>query len=203
MMLRRPPQKKLSSEQRRQFWKKYAVGEIKENKKRQFTRNRSRMPVYASPTLMGTVRRFRSKKDLLEHIKIVSKINRLGIQTKFETFEFQPTQILAIDRKKLQTVERVYRAPNTRQILEENPENGFGSPFGKQFWRRMQQKGVSLEELRKALNDANNEISTKILHNPQAPSFDFFNQNILLLDFDPETKKPLIAIVDHGNSMRT
>jgi hypothetical protein len=196
--VRRPPEKKLSPEQRRQFWGRFGAGEIKENNKRLFASGWRRAPVFASPSLMGTVRKFSSREDLLEHIKSVSRMNRFGMQTKFETFEFQPTQILALDRKNLQTLERVYRAPNGRQILEENPENGFGSPFGKQFWRKMQQKGVGLEELKKAFNNAYTEIWTKIYVH-----FDLQRTNILVLDFDPKTKKPLIAIVDHGRSQLT
>ncbi len=161
MPLRRPPEKKLSPARQKWFWEQYNAGKIREDPKRQFTREKTRMPVYAIPSLMGTVRRFSMRKHLLAHIRRASRINRFGTQTKFETFEFQPTQILAIDKKNLRTLERVYRAPNLKQIFYGNPENCFGSPFGKQFWRKMQEKGVSLVELRVALSDAYYEIKTK------------------------------------------
>ncbi|MDD5147880.1 MAG: hypothetical protein PHH08_00265 [Candidatus ainarchaeum sp.] len=206
MPLRRPPEKKLSPERQKLFWREYDAGRIKESTKRVLDRTMgtgSRKPVYASPSMMGTVRNFRTRKDMLRHIQKFARTNKIGTQTKFETFEFQPTQILAVDRKNLRTLERVYRAPSVARILDANAETVFGtlsnSHFGRKFLERMQKKRARLQDMQSAVRRALLEIDEKIL--PKI-GFDPSESNILVLDFDPKTKKPLIAIVDHGYSIQ-
>jgi len=201
MPLRRPPQKKLSPAQQKWFWENYDAGKIKEKRERILDKTfgaDSRKPVYASPSMMGTVREFADKEHMAEHIGRVSRINRLGSQTKFKTFEFQPTQILAVDRKNLRTLERVYRAPNAARILGSYKWNRFNSPFGRVFLKRMQKKEAGFKGMKMAVQKTLLEIYEKI---SSKIGFDDSETNILVLDYDPETKKPLIAIVDHGLSI--
>ncbi len=86
------------------------------------------------------------------------------------------------------------------QILFGEPEKNLESPFGKMFLKKMRLKGVKITEIKAILRNARSEIRNKIWKNV---TFDSNDTNILILDFDPITKKPLIAIVDHGASEQT
>jgi len=201
MALRRPPAKKLSPAQQKAFWENYNAGRIRENTKRRFMSVKSRSPVFASAGLMGTIRKFENRQAMLMHIRAVSRMNRIGTGKKFVHFDFQPTQILALDKKNLRTLERVYRAPNIFQVTIGASEIA-KSPFGRQFLRRMQEKKVSIEEVQDALLVAKKELFQEFAQK-NALDYDFAESNILVLDYNPETKKPLIAIIDHGYSMTT
>jgi hypothetical protein len=67
-------------------------------------------------------------------------------------------------------------------------------------WKRMREKGVALDRLRSALGDAFAELREKM---PFAWESELHLSNVLVLDFDPKTNKPLLAFIDHGFSVQT
>jgi hypothetical protein len=131
-MLRKIGSKKISKPKIKQFWKDFDTGKkdhsqctfkqdgTKRTKPRPPYFNLSgtwtRKPFVVSPGLLGTVRTFKSRIELINFIKRFNKTNKLANLT-FQNFTFQPTEILAIDRKNLRILEKVYPATTVSNIL--------------------------------------------------------------------------------------
>lgn len=196
--MRRPLKKMLTKTQLERLKQRTSAGLTGKPKKTSRYQSRKFIPV--SPNTMGTIRQFETRKELKWHIDLVRKTNQL-FSAKHQLFEFVPTQIFLVDKNEARTVERAFRAPNIRNILFSSPRQFFNSDFGKSFLRKMEKKGVKLEELRNALKKASDEINT--IASQYVRPIDTNKSNILVLDFDPVSKKPLIAIVDHGYSTHT
>jgi hypothetical protein len=65
----------------------------------------------------------------------------------------------------------------------------------------VKKKGVSINELRSAVEAAWGEVLESIERGGIA--FDYASSNCLVLDYNPKSKKVLLAIVDHGGSVLT
>lgn len=154
-----------------------------------------RFPIPVTPSLLGHVRYFRSRENFRRHISMVSWTNRAGQSTKFSSFNFFPMQIVGVDRSHNRLIERVYAAPNVRDILDGSPRDiAKSSRYGKNLLRILKKRGVSLRLLRKVLTVAINEMKETF---SKVPYLDFKASNLLILDIDPVSKKPLLVIIDH------
>ena len=195
--------KKVSEKYIADFWKRHSNGKINS---RQLVLNRVRRYYAISPTILGTVRRFPNALDLREYIghatSSVKKINAL----KPKNFELMPAQVLDIDYKKNYALERVYQRPSVEQVLgekrikifvdlkkEENFEKQ-SMPFLNSFKARMQEKGIKFEEVKKSVKKAFIEFERKA--EKLGLNIDSHNSNILVIDYNPGTKKVVFAVID-------
>lgn len=191
----KPTPKKLSRAQQHAFWFALDRGAVKPSTKRKLYWARNRAPVKISSSIAGTVREFRNREDLQEHIRLVNATNKLGKKTSFSTFHFVPIQILSADRKNFRITEKILLGPNVQQVLTGDPKNGFDSPYGAHVWRKLQEKKVSLSELRASIREALHEINSKIRDNIP---IDAYPANVVVVGFDEKARLPRLAIVDHG-----
>ena len=140
---------------------------------------------------LGTVRTFFSQEDFRLYIQKVNRTNQLGSKTRFEHFHFQPTQLFAVDRKGRRVIERTYLAPSVSDILRDELSD---SRYGKKFDNGMRENKVNSAELKMNLIKAVIELKERVW---KQTHYDSHQTNLLVLDYDPKTKKPTIAIVDH------
>lgn len=203
------PKKHVDSKRIKQFWMDYDLGKRRAGKERvermggRFSSHRSRGPVAVSPSLLGTVRNFRSRKFLQVFLQNVHCLNNFFSDRKQEHFVFQPLQVLHVDLGKLRVLERVYRSPNVYQLLYDTPSpDSYGGMLCRKLFDRLEKKGVSRKELNSAVQKAYAEYLSIIVPKILSSHFnlDVHELNVLVLDYDPETKKVLLAQVDHGLS---
>jgi hypothetical protein len=142
-----------------------------------------------------------------EHIHRVRKINFLAKKAHFQTFDFQPHQILVLDTHHLRLLEQVHPGLDFHQITNFRSTLRKGTLFGKLFLRRLNEKGITIGELRTILFDCAHEIQDfcATLMEKHTISFDegLDFDNVVVVDFNPKTRKPTLAFVDHGGSHQT
>ncbi|MFA6269059.1 MAG: hypothetical protein WCW13_03085 [archaeon] len=225
--------KKLSPLQRTQFWADFDAGkkDYKEvvsgnrtgvRKKPRpiifdLTRARSMRPVAVTPTVAGTVRGFGDYARFRRFIEKVRAVNKL-VPQKNTFFDFVPMQILAIDRKNLRILERVYPAPSINDIRASLPERKAIKkglvyegqslvPYSRydQFFQRKvdaYKKPVDWNKVDLAIEKAYEELVREITLGRKI-LIDFDPTNILVIDFDFARMRPTLCLVDHGGSFPT
>ncbi|MFA4907545.1 MAG: hypothetical protein WC602_04720 [archaeon] len=138
-------------------------------------------------SVLGTVRIFDSGKSAREYVKrtrnFVSQIN----SEKPERFAVMPVQILDIRDNRV--LERVYLAPSLRTISSD-----FRNRYTKLFFSRMRAKGANLEEARNDIGSAYLEFIK--IEGKRNLNFDSAEGNILVLDYDPKSRRCLFGLVD-------
>lgn len=196
------PRKRVSPEQVRRFWADYdAHGRRSTRILRFFRGGRFRQPVAFSASLLGTVRLFYDRRHLMFFLNKVNRLNRFFRDRKQEHFVFQPVQILHIDRKNFRLVERVYRFPNVDQIITPPMEGTYGFSLYQRLVEKMKKKGVSHSEWWHAVMKAYDEYSNMVDYQSDI-YLDVRKANTVVLDYDPKTKKVLLAQVDPGSSIK-
>lgn len=185
---------KISLAEAKAFWEKLDQMPKKSNRP-SFVKHKPLKPFSVLGKVVGTVKSFPTIHQLREHLRLVNAINKLGKKTSFESFEFVPLQILGIDRKNCRTLERAFMRPTMANIVyRSSPGLGLkDNLYGETFEKRMKLKGVKLEEVEESLRKAHAEIREKIF---SEINFDFRESNIIVVDYDKQTKKPLLAIID-------
>lgn len=219
----RPPFKVVSGERLQSFWADYDTGgrrsRRRHEKKDPFNRKpffvqegtpqgrHTQEPVWVTPTVLGVVRTFYSAGDIDYFLERVGRANRVLSDRSVPSVEFQPLQILGVDRDRLRLVERAYRGPSIADVLDSNPRTHFNSLYGSVFWKKMMKKYAHpermLPDIRLALTLARAEISLAVQRARPPFWIDQDHTNFVVLDYNPRTKKPLIAVVDHGGSKST
>lgn len=213
----RIPKPKISPRRIAQFWKDYDAGKRrsvnrhlgKEEWLRHATKHKcgverkepwfqqvgmwKREPVAVTPTVLGTVRNFRKEETLIDFLSRVKACNDRFKSAK--TFDFQPTHVLSVDAEKLRLLEHVFRAPAIHNILERDRN----ALYQDALYNRLHRKQVDFEEFFEAVRRAHNEILQHV--DIQTFHLEPFGVNLLVLDYNPKTKKPLIAFVDQGSSI--
>ncbi|MEK6902872.1 MAG: hypothetical protein AABX02_04790, partial [archaeon] len=192
------------------FWRDYDKG-LRRSKNRQPAegkdnrpwfdqtgQKRNAEPLAITPSILGSVKTFERKRDLIKHLTIVRYVNNIGRKVFFPSFEFQPTQLLSVDIPRHRVLVRAYRAPTVFDIvhaLQERRSIQDFSLYGDRFARRMRSKGISDAEILESMYGVEGEVEDYfggILGN------DIDTTNILVLDIDSHSKKPLISFVDNG-----
>jgi|SRR3989338_7153246 len=195
--MRLKPVSKLPLEKQRSFWRKVDSGALRENPKRAFFHSKPNAPIFVSPHTVGHIRRFNSREDLARFIGKVNSTNKFIFGQEFDFCEFEPTQLLSIDRKNLRMLEVAHIAPNVSQVLHpERPQND--TPYARRFWKKMRQKfdGWKPKDIRELLKKKLEYAYFQIERQFQG-AVDVNESNLLVLDFDFETGKPVLAIIDH------
>jgi len=190
--------KPLQKKEQAAFWKRFDSGKVKQLEKRAFVKFKKRAPVFIDYHRLGVIHRFRSAEALEYHIECVRRLNNAASQTRFRTFLFQPTRILSIDETNLRTLEQVHHGPDIYTLTSTNPNFRQQNVFFRKFALAMKKKGVELSEVQKAAETANHEF---LSWRRGEIAFDRAQRNILVLDYNPKTKKPLLAVVAHGFSI--
>lgn len=177
------------------FWEDYHSKEqyfgTRANKK--LHRFHSRRVFAVSPSVLGTVRIFKSPERAREYVRtsgaIVKSVNSRNPK-KFRLFR---TQIL--DIKGNMVLERVYPRPSLFDLGNRYPlETEIQSiRYAKQFFDLMKRRGVSRAEIANSSQLAYNELLASI---PNSLTFDWTEQNILVLDYQPKTKRFLFGLVN-------
>lgn len=165
-----------------------------------------REPVAVTPSILGTVRTFTNLKGQ-PHRELVSlfreKIRRSNEVLNYlgTKFEFQPTHILAGRERPngdIQLLEQAFRGPTLANLMESRHT---GNLYSRALRSRLRRKKVKMKEFMHALRLAEAEILTLNRYNQFHD--DLHQANILVLDYNPQTKKPLLAVIDHGGSAYT
>ena len=183
------------------FWEEYEAGRRRASQSEKFksqSRTGRRELLKIDDHNFGVVREFPNFQQMDLYLFKNRRINDVGERIEFEHLHFQLTHIIGIDFKKNRLLEQVYEAPNADVLMGSQDKIVERSIFGEAFLKKMKEKGVSLEELREPLSKAYQEIEKKLVY--QAASFDFAWTNMIVLDYDKETKKPLIAVTDYLES---
>ena len=182
-------EKKISRKRLDAFWDYFDAGE---KHRKQIASGYTRTVSAVSPSVLGTVRYFSSREAAMEYVKkssqIVSALNSL----RPKRFELLPVQVLDVNGTKV--LERVYAAPSCSDIID-GRENRYLKGF---FDLR---KGIPKQEIADATSIAYEELGElEIELGRRGLYFDATSTNILVLDYDRETKKVLFGIVDnrHG-----
>lgn len=199
--------KKPTRETIEQFWKKYdetrhpTVAE----KKRQFYDNKARHPVRVGASTLGTVRKFHAGYALQEYLRRVSLFNKIFVESSnsFKWFSARPIEVLGIDLEKNRTIERVQNGINLIQLMEY--ADGYHTRkkslnyTEKKFWDRMIRKQVNPLEMEQIAQRAYLELCACVEGNRY---LDTHLSNIIILDYNPKTKRCLLTLVDPGLSER-
>jgi hypothetical protein len=156
-----------------------------------------RKPVTVTQGVLGTVRTFLSVDNLRMFVNRVNRTNKLA-KTQFQHFILQPTEILAIDRKNLRILERAYPATvldNAINLKSTKEETRYSWILKRKL------KGLpraKLQKIKIAIETGYKEYRKTLLK--ENIMTDFESPNILVIDFDLKTMKPILAQIDHGGS---
>lgn len=217
----RVPKAVISPRRLVQFWKEYDAG-----KRRSVTRHMSheewalhaakyartrrkhpwfmevkwrREPVAVTPSVLGTVRTFDNQDVMDSFLRRVRSTNSLFRSAR--KFDFQPTYILGI--RGLELLEQVFRAPNIANLKWRETQGGL---YLSVLMKKLQRKQVDMNRFATAVEAAMVEAK-KLVHDKSIElnkgiHGDLQDVNILVLDYNPKTNKPLLAFVDHGGSQQ-
>lgn len=178
--------------------------------------NRARSPLRVDNHTLGTVRNYMSAKYLRWTIILINKINALGRTTKFKHLEFVPTKIIAIDRRKNRTLEQVHIGADVNVIMNSNSFEDLSkkSRYGRFLAKKIQETGISFGDFKQQSILAHAELADKIFEtkieikemNATRTSFvyhgaDTAASNMIVIGFNKQTGKILLAAVDHGYSL--
>jgi len=185
--------KAVAPEQVQAFWRKVGSGEKVQKRLLPGTKW-ARDVLAVSPSALTTVRRFYGEKNAALYMRNSRLIVERLMAENPRTFVIQPVQF--ISRHGSMVLERVYPGVDMEH---------FGKRIGRYFWvlqRRLQRKGIDLgnerqfRRVKDALENAYKEAQ-EIRKRCGGLDFTTSKQNYLLLDFDPTTRKVLLAIIDH------
>lgn len=197
-----PLKKKVSPPRIAEFWKAFDQGQRRRTEQRaqaiqkarridsgrRFDIQFPREPVAVSPSVMGTVRKFMSRRRLKEYIQAVNGINQWGSKQTFQHFVFHPFQVLAVDRANNRALERVYPAPSIGRV-----RHGISTLYSAHFQRKIDAKKIPLERLNNQLGLAIDEIYQKLSNHLFTDRHPY---NLLVLDYDLQQQKPVIMLID-------
>jgi len=152
-----------------------------------------------SPGTITTIRRFSSTEKAEQYIKDSKQAEDEVMLGNPKHFVIQPVQFF--DRKGKWLLERVYRGPDFFRFKRKE---------GKYFNAlkiRLKKKGIDLEdsekfkEIKEKISKAGQELNKLLVTKLQRGSPEV---NFLILDYDLETSKVLIAFIDteYPNSLR-
>ncbi len=202
--LKKNTPKRPTNRQIAKFWTAYDQGQRRRSEKRSQEKGRSfvfhsrnyREPVAVTTTKLGTVREFETPNDMQQFLETVLRLNKTATQQQFQHFEFKPLSILGTDPKRLRLVETAFLGPPMYSVLRYSPAERFNALYGGRIARKLKQHDISIEKFRKQLNAAFSELVQLQKKTP----FELHIGNIVVCDINPHTKKPVLAIVDHGHS---
>lgn len=184
------PEKKPTREQLEAFWKDY---DAKKRVRKAIISDYGRRKVMAvTPTILGIVRCFANAERADRYVNRTKIAVESIKKAKPKKFEMHPIQILDI-RERL-VLERVYLAPNAYNVIyfRESYIGKDNRYFGS-LMQRMEKKGVSFEELKKATEEAYIELWKMPIHKQLV--IDNHPTNLLALDYNPKTKKVLFGLI--------
>ncbi len=180
-----------------QFWESYdaRTHPTAAEKKRvfnPFSGFRHRYPVRVFHSMLGVVRGFKSNAGLSTFEENVARTNHFLTEKKFKHFVYQPMQVLFADRERCRIVERVFPGINLEQVKELANSRNATNYHQKKFLERMADKGVSIRELERAAEKAYEEL---LPFYPKVVT-DKHPSNVIILDYNPKTKRCLLTLVD-------
>jgi len=183
-----PPEKQPSQARLEAFWKDFEAGKrIGER----LTPSRGRKVIAVTPTVLGTVRRFKSVAEAENYARKADTFLTTIKRANPKNFELLPIQFFGIKGKNL--LERVYLAPTVSDFqLKEGRYINW-------FIERMKNKGISYKEANKASNKACDELG--VIVKKHHLNIDTNATNVLVLDYDPKTRKILFGLIDVGGSI--
>ena len=202
------------------FWREHAAGRRRSQTRRDHPREyeldakgfmrrvrwfgqqgyKRREPEWYDHHTLGVVRQYDSKGDLDSELQRISRMNQMAKKSPFKHFALYPIEILGVHRATLRLVERVHRAPNVAELvaIESWEELPYRHLYGIEFIRRMRSKGIALHDLQEKVRVAFDELRDFV--NEKKLPLDFRATNLLVVDYDVRTQKPVIQIIDVGHS---
>ncbi len=156
-----------------------------------------RKPVTVTQGVLGTVRTFVSTDSLRMFVNRVNRTNKLA-KMRFQHFIFQPTEILAIDRKNLRILERGYPATaldNAINLKSKSADTRYSWILKRKLRGLSENK---LQQVKIAIENGYTEYRIALMR--ENIMTDFQSPNILVTDFNLKTMKPTLAQIDHGGS---
>lgn len=162
-------------------------------------RGRDRKVVAISRSVAGTVRAFESGVEARRYVRncrLIAKVINSMARSRNENLEVLPIQILDIKDNKI--LERVYPRPSCLVVYSMSPGLPWPGRYAKSFFDSMKRKGISQEEVKEAVTVAHGklkDIKWDMLRANKS-DFDSADSNILVLNYDPKTKKVLFGLVD-------
>ncbi len=187
-------EKQIDKKYIKQFWKDWQKPE-KTKKTLIPDSHWTRTVLRVSPTVLGTVRRFKNAKEARRYIKNSKENETQIIEANPKLFVLQPIQFLS--KKGNLVLERVYTGPDCINFYLKK-----GRYFSA-LKRRLRIKGINLDQekdfsnVKKHLERALDELQ-KIIYFKKI-YITINDVNYLLLDFDQKTKKFILGIIDHEN----
>jgi len=179
--------KKLSKVQLTSFWQDYESG-LRVRKR--LTKLRRRRVVAVTPNVLGVVRHFADARAAKNYVRIAKKVFGVVQGAKPERFTLLPTQIFG--KKGTNILERVYRAPS---LLDINVPSMSGRYY-KTLETRLKKKGVSIAQIRSEAKEAMGELEKILTEKQLIDKIDLNLNNVLVLDYNPQTKKFLFSLID-------
>lgn len=185
------------------FWREHDEGKRRRTQKRveqiaikrnltsgrYFDANWGKEPVWVTLTILGTVRRFISWRNLTRYIKAVVRVNRWGTTQPHRSFIYVPHQIIDIDHKNNRILERVYLSPSIERV-----KLAVDVLYSANLKRKLAGRNLTKEQINQSLRMAVDEI----YETGPAEFEDRHPFNIVVHDFDKKTGLPLITIVDYS-----
>jgi len=174
-----------------EFWENYLQNKIR---KKEIRTGYTLKTVYkTSPSTMGIVREFPNPQYFQEYLSNAKEIRQKIMKCKPQYFEIQPIQIISTHHTNLRNyiMERVYPSMSIFAIRHvTQPQNN----LMKMFLRKMKNKNVNFKELKQETEKGLDELSQLLAKNKINCSVPA--NNVLVLDYNPKTKKVLFGIVD-------
>ena len=183
------PQKKIARERLNAFWRDYKKGKRVRKLISPYSKYNNRQVIAVTKTVIGTVRVFRSETGAKEYAKITKGVFESIKKANPKTFELHPIQILDIRGKNV--LERVYLTPSILDIKCSWFEN---RKYLTDFVKRINKKGIPLKKIEEKIYEAYMELQS--IRVEKALNFDHGENNVLVLDYNPKTKKVLLGLVD-------
>ncbi len=186
--------KAVSRKTMRRFWAGHQAGTL--NGKKLFN-TKPRQALKVGSATLGTMRCFYSREKMRKYKQRQKAIEDAIIDSKPQSFELERLQFFGQKGRKL--LERVYRGPCLSDLLFSFPE----STYFPAFIKRVERKGCKWKEIEPQIKEdavkAKEELN-KIRPRTSEMGFDLHTGNILVLDYSPEKRKFLLAIIDIGGS---
>ncbi|MCX6804168.1 MAG: hypothetical protein NTY48_06415 [Candidatus Diapherotrites archaeon] len=210
-MIRSLGKKKVSAVQARRFWRDFDAGKkryklvatAKDGRRRIKPRKQYfdqtgvwlRKPVAITSAMAATVRTFNSIRDLEKFIERVKLTNKHFLANPPHLFDFQPLELLSIDKKNLRIAERVIPAPSIVDLMEavhEKKRLSQKSRYGNILNRKIGFDSMPIKQkqliVKKILDIVAGIIATSY--------FDAYNAKIFVTDFNLKTGRPTLAFAN-------
>ncbi len=157
-------------------------------------------PIKVSKGVYAVERKFSSVNAMRTHIRALRDLRQYCKAKKFSTIEFTPSFVQSVDTTTHRTLEQVFFAPNLNQIINNFRTIQDVSPYGKLFLRKIKKHGLTNAQLTTKLlqvmleiSDLSSELNRRRITINMGEEFD----NVLVLDYNPSTKKFVVAIAGH------